>query len=420
MTEDKKCYFCNKGDASSCGSSLISNRFRFYGVHCDICGDYVIDDLLTRTDTLEKLNLNNRHLNFVSKNIELSESYTTPIWCVGKHYDLVIKKYKEEEINPEEQDDNILKFDDYKNNVIYHHKKPSEILKIIGKKLNKKKPFEPVFLDIKDIYKMKIENWDEFYKWADSIAEFFSKDVNLRGYVKWNEKGSFYLKYIDLNLNTDQQAFMEKYKGVILQLNVKGWKEVEKKLNSKESEKVLIAVDFEYKNTDKEIKEKADTERVRKKEEINKEEIEDKEKEKEIKKAMEKIDKEMATKKEENKEIKKIVEAIKETCDNLGWKAFTIDEQEYLGGIPDRIKAEINESRFIIADFSKNNHNVYYESGYAEGKDKQVIYICNKTEINKVKFDIKHLNHILYKSNEDLKRRLTARIEATIGNIKTD
>ncbi len=115
---------------------------------------------------------------------------------------------------------------------------------------------------------------------------------------------------------------------------------------------------------------------------------------------------------------------IKPACENCGFEAFTVDEEEHNGDITDKIIAEIKTSRFIIADFTDNNLGVYYEAGYAKGLGIPVIKTCKKAwfdekgeagnKLNKLHFDIEHDNLILWENEKDLAERLEARIRATI------
>ncbi len=120
-------------------------------------------------------------------------------------------------------------------------------------------------------------------------------------------------------------------------------------------------------------------------------------------------------------------DAIKPAARACGFDAFTVDEEEYLGDVTDRIITGIKTCRFVIADFTDNNLGVYYEAGYAKGLGIPVIKTCSKKwyddpaidEITKKKknqlhFDVEHDNMILWESQEDLARRLEARIRAII------
>ncbi len=115
-------------------------------------------------------------------------------------------------------------------------------------------------------------------------------------------------------------------------------------------------------------------------------------------------------------------EAIKPAALTCGFDAFTVDEDEYLGDVTDRIISGIKTCRFVIADFTDNNLGVYYEAGYAKGLGIPVIKTCRKDwfdgktkkKKNKLHFDIEHDNLILWESQGDLARKLEAKIRATI------
>jgi len=107
-------------------------------------------------------------------------------------------------------------------------------------------------------------------------------------------------------------------------------------------------------------------------------------------------------------------------------KPVIIFNKEYNGKIDDEIIASIKQSRFVIADFTHNNHNVYYEAGFADGLGIPLIPICENEYFEKskaiidsknpqkIKFDIEHHNIILYKDIVDLKDKLINRIKRTI------
>lgn len=89
--------------------------------------------------------------------------------------------------------------------------------------------------------------------------------------------------------------------------------------------------------------------------------------------------------------------------------------------INDAIIAAIKKSKFIIADFTKQKRNVYFETGYAAGKGLPVIYMCRNdyfndhTDVNKLSaFDTNHFPHIIWNDIEDLKIKLKDKIEASI------
>ncbi|MFN6380189.1 MAG: hypothetical protein ACK4WD_12995 [Flavobacteriales bacterium] len=82
--------------------------------------------------------------------------------------------------------------------------------------------------------------------------------------------------------------------------------------------------------------------------------------------------------------------------------------------INDAIIAALRKCKFCIADFSYHSNGVYFESGFALGQGKQVIYTCSKEEFANAHFDIRPLQHIIYENPEQLRSSLVNKIEAWI------
>jgi hypothetical protein len=107
--------------------------------------------------------------------------------------------------------------------------------------------------------------------------------------------------------------------------------------------------------------------------------------------------------------------AIEAACAANGWTGTAVDSQEYTGAVMDRILAQINRARFVVADFTEHKEGVYYEAGYAEGRGIPVIYTVHRKDVKELHFDTRHLNHIVWEAPDDLQERLTARIGAVIN-----
>ena len=116
-----------------------------------------------------------------------------------------------------------------------------------------------------------------------------------------------------------------------------------------------------------------------------------------------------------NGDLDAVFKSIEEACEASGeFKAYRVDMEEHNEKICDKIIAEIKSSRFVIADFTGQRHNVYYEAGFAKGMGLEVIWCCKEDEKDNLKFDIRQYNHILWKNCEDLKERLINRIQARL------
>ena len=98
------------------------------------------------------------------------------------------------------------------------------------------------------------------------------------------------------------------------------------------------------------------------------------------------------------------------------FKALLISEEEFNDKICDRIIAEIRKSAFIVADFTGQRSNVYFEAGFALGLGIPVIWMCRKDQEDKIgeNFDTRQYKHIIWKDGEDLYKQLLDRINATI------
>jgi hypothetical protein len=98
-----------------------------------------------------------------------------------------------------------------------------------------------------------------------------------------------------------------------------------------------------------------------------------------------------------------------------GFRPVRLDDKDYVGGITDEIMAEIRRSRFVVADYTGQRHNVYFEAGFALGLGLTVIPTCRADENDKLEFDIRHLNTLPWKSPADLAEALNKRIRAVVG-----
>ena len=112
-------------------------------------------------------------------------------------------------------------------------------------------------------------------------------------------------------------------------------------------------------------------------------------------------------------------QGIKRAIESAGYEPMRIDRKEHANKIDDEIIAEIRRSRFLIADFTQGDDGarggVYYEAGFAHGLNLPVIFSCRSDMVNELHFDTRQYNHIVWKTPKELRRDLTNRIEAVIG-----
>ena len=86
-----------------------------------------------------------------------------------------------------------------------------------------------------------------------------------------------------------------------------------------------------------------------------------------------------------------------------------VDMDRFTGDIVERIKSRIATAKFIIADLTTSNANVYLEVGYAWGTKVEAVLLCKNVE--ELKFDVKGQRCIVYSSINDLKKKLTEELK---------
>ena len=110
---------------------------------------------------------------------------------------------------------------------------------------------------------------------------------------------------------------------------------------------------------------------------------------------------------------------IKPAIEDAGYEPIRVDQVDHIGRIDDQIIAEIRRARFLVADFSQGSDGarggVYYEAGFAHGLDIPVIFTCNTNSVEKLHFDTRQFNHIVWNTPHDLRADLRNRVMAVIG-----
>lgn len=107
--------------------------------------------------------------------------------------------------------------------------------------------------------------------------------------------------------------------------------------------------------------------------------------------------------------------AIKPAIEETGYTPYRVDKEPHNEKIDMKIIAEILNSRFVIADVTEQNSGVYYEAGFAYGRNIPVIWSVNENDLEKVHFDTRQYAHIVWKDKPDLKNKLQDHIRAIIG-----
>lgn len=109
---------------------------------------------------------------------------------------------------------------------------------------------------------------------------------------------------------------------------------------------------------------------------------------------------------------------FKPAVQDTGFSLITLDDTPVAGLIDDRMRVEIRKSRFMIADLTHQNNGAYWESGFAEGLGRPVIYTCEKSVWGKEKshFDTNHLLTVIWDEENPTEAvdKLKAAIRATL------
>jgi hypothetical protein len=109
-------------------------------------------------------------------------------------------------------------------------------------------------------------------------------------------------------------------------------------------------------------------------------------------------------------------EAIQPAIEDSGYRTTRVDLAEHNDWIMDKVLGDIRRAPFVVADFTGHRNGVYFEAGFARGLGTPVINTCRESDFDQAHFDTKQLNHIRWKTSDDLRKSLYYRIIATIGD----
>lgn len=116
--------------------------------------------------------------------------------------------------------------------------------------------------------------------------------------------------------------------------------------------------------------------------------------------------------KEYDSRFQKIEEAVQE----FNCTAIRIDKEYPLEELVKRIKFEIDKCIFTIADLTDERPSCYYEAGYAEAKNKPIIFISSKESVvnpktkTNIHFDI-HRNVLFFSNHDEMIEKIKGTIE---------
>jgi nucleoside 2-deoxyribosyltransferase len=104
-------------------------------------------------------------------------------------------------------------------------------------------------------------------------------------------------------------------------------------------------------------------------------------------------------------------------ADDCGFDIVRVDRVEHVENINDKIMADLRRAQFVVADFTRHPAGVYFEAGFALGLGRLVIWTCHRDDFHeKVHFDTRPYNHILWTEPAELRERLGTQIKALMPN----
>jgi ActR/RegA family two-component response regulator len=104
---------------------------------------------------------------------------------------------------------------------------------------------------------------------------------------------------------------------------------------------------------------------------------------------------------------------IKPAVMDCGLFCERTDEQHFTESILETIFTNIRRARFIVADVTTNNPNVFFEVGYAYSLNKPIIFLTRDT-IETIPFDLRLNPHIVYEGISVLRKRLQERLQGLL------
>jgi hypothetical protein len=112
-------------------------------------------------------------------------------------------------------------------------------------------------------------------------------------------------------------------------------------------------------------------------------------------------------------------EVIKQVCKDLGIEAKRADETYGPGLILADVTRQIDESKFVIAEITPVNPNVYYELGYAHARNKPTILIADK-DLKQLPFDVSPFRTLFYQNTIEGKRKIEEGLRSHVQAILSE
>ena len=106
---------------------------------------------------------------------------------------------------------------------------------------------------------------------------------------------------------------------------------------------------------------------------------------------------------------------IKKVCDDFGIEAIRADETYTPGIIISDVSKQIINSKFIIAEISPTNSNVFYEVGYAHALNKPTILLADRN--SKLPFDVSPFRTLFYENSIAGKEKIEEGLRKYLSSI---
>lgn len=110
-------------------------------------------------------------------------------------------------------------------------------------------------------------------------------------------------------------------------------------------------------------------------------------------------------------------DVIKDVCEKNGYSVYRVDEGLGTGLILNDIVSAIKNSALVIADITPDNPNVFYEVGFAHALNKPTILLNEKSQRERLPFDISGFRTIFYDNSIGGKKLVEKRLSQFIQNI---
>jgi hypothetical protein len=117
---------------------------------------------------------------------------------------------------------------------------------------------------------------------------------------------------------------------------------------------------------------------------------------------------------------KRYFETFEPAIKNAGLNAYRVDNDQGVRIPIITIENKIKKSRICFAEITTNNPNVWYELGFANACNKDVVMVsCEEGRKKKYPFDIQHKHVIKYSANsksdfQELETKITAKLKALL------